>query len=130
MVNLGKYSVKELSETGVEFYLTDIRTGLEIEEPKFVVYGMDSEIVTLARRKYSELVAVKHMKEWKKDEYLLDFITACVKSWDEFQYNEDLVKNQDKVALRKFFVESPQFKDQISEFVTERANFLAVSDSL
>lgn len=125
MVDLGKYSVKQLAETGVEFHLTDIRTGLEIEEPKFVLYGMDSDAVTIARRKFSELTAVKNIKDWKKEEYYLDFIIACVKSWQDFQFGDKTIKDKDTAGLRLFLTEAPQFKEQIGEFVTERSNFLA-----
>lgn len=125
MVDLGKYSVKELSETGVDFYLTDIVTGMELEEPKFVLYGMDSNVVTVARRKFSDLTSNKNIKDWKKEEYYLDFIIASVKSWQSFKFNGEEVADQDAKALRKFLVDAPQFKEQIGEFVTERSNFLA-----
>lgn len=125
MVDLGKYSVKELSETGVDFYLTDIQTGMEIPEPKFVLYGMDSSAVTIARRKFSDLTSIKNLKDWKKEEYYLDFLIACVKSWQDFEFNGEKVVDQDTKALREFLLAAPQFKEQIGEFVTERTNFLA-----
>lgn len=125
MVDLGKYSVKELSETGVEFHLTDIRTGMELPEPKFVLYGLDSQAVTVARRKLTEFNSNKKLKDWQKEEAYFDFIIACVKSWDDFEFSGKKIANKDIQALREFLADAPQFKEQISDFVTERTNFLA-----
>lgn len=124
MTNLGKYSVKELANTGVDFYLRDDDTGEDLPV-KFVVYGIDGEQVTKARRKFTEITSAKNVKPWKEDEALLEFITSAIKSWDTFEFGELVVKDGDREALKTFFEECPQFKGQLSEFISDRTHFLA-----
>jgi hypothetical protein len=129
MVDLGKFSVKELSNEGVEFYLVD-DYGLVVEPGekvpiKFILYGADSAKATKAKREYSAILDAKNVKPHKVEEAGTKFVVACVKSWEDFALHDDVVKNGDTEALMDFFSECPMFKDQIIEFVFERDHFLA-----
>lgn len=129
MVDLGKFSVKELANEGVEFYLTDdygkvVEPGEQLPI-KFVLYGADSSRVAKARREYNSILEAKNVKPHKQEEAALKFIGSCVKSWDSFTLNGKEVKNGDYNALSEFFDECPMFRDQIIEFVFERDHFLA-----
>lgn len=129
VVDLGAFSVKELSSTGVEFYLVDdygkIVDAGETIPIKFIIYGADSKILTKAKREYSEIADLKNVKAHKVDEAALKFIGACVKTWTTFKVGDKLVENGDTNALIAFFDECPMFRDQIMEFSLKRDNFLA-----
>lgn len=129
MVDLGKFSVKELANEGVDFKLVDdfgkiVDAGEEIPI-NFKVYGGDSKQVNKARRDYVAVTEAKNVKPHKVEEAALKFVVACIKSWDDFGYNGDPVKDGDKDALTNFFDECPMFRDQVLEFVFERDHFLA-----
>jgi hypothetical protein len=123
-LDLGKYSVKELANSGVDFYLVDEITGEDIPI-KFVVYGMDSSAVSVAKREFQAVTNAKNVKPWKEEEAMLKFIVACIKSWDTITYKGTEIKDGDREGLMNFFDECPQFREQIIEFVTERDHFLA-----
>lgn len=133
MVDLSRFSVKELSNEGVNFYLVD-ESGLFVEPGeeipvKFVIYGVDSARVSKARREYNTVSETKNVKSHKLEEAALKFIVACVKSWDSFTFRGSDINDGDTEALSEFFEECPQFKDQIIAFVFERDHFLAKVDS-
>lgn len=128
-VDLGKFSVKELANTGVAFRLVDDQ-GLIVEPGEeipitFMVYGADSNRITKARREYNAVLEAKNASPQKVENAALKFIGACVKSWDDFDFNGNEVKNGDTQALVDFLDECPMFRDQIIEFVFDRDNFLA-----
>jgi hypothetical protein len=129
MVDLSKFSVKELSNEGVDFYLID-DSGLLVDAGeqipiKFVLYGVDSKRIIKARTEYSAVVDAKNVKPHKKEEAVLKFIASCVRSWDSFKFHDKEIKDGDTEALIEFFEECPQFGEQITSFVTNRENFLA-----
>ena len=129
MVDLSKFSVKELSNEGVAFKLVDdfgfiVDEGEEIPV-EFIVYGADAKRVTKARAEYNAVLEIKNVKTHKKEAAALKFIGACVKSWDDFMYDGSEIKNEDVNALTAFLEECPMFRDQIIEFVFERDHFLA-----
>lgn len=125
MVDFTKYSVKELANSGVEFHLVDDSTGEDLGVT-FIVYGIDADKVTVARRKFNDIISAKGVKPWKEEEAMLDFIVACVKSWSpSFQFGDVEVKDGDKEGLKTFLDECPQFRGQFTDFITEREHFLA-----
>jgi hypothetical protein len=129
MVDLGKFSVKELSNEGVDFHLVDdfgiiVEPGEQVPI-KFTIYGADSSRATKAKREYSAVLDAKNVKPHKAEEAGLKFVCACVKSWEDFAMNGKTIKNGDTEALSEFFGECPMFRDQIIEFVFERDHFLA-----
>ncbi len=125
MVDFTKYSVKELANSGVDFHLVDESTGEDLGVT-FIVYGIDADKVTVARRKFNDIISAKGVKPWKEEEAMLDFIAACVKSWSpNFQFGDVEVKDGDKEGLKTFLDECPQFRMQFTDFITEREHFLA-----
>ena len=125
MVDFSKYSVKELANAGVDFKLVDDSTGEELPV-NFVVYGIDADKVTVARRRFNDIISAKGVKPWKEEEAMLDFIVACVKSWSpSFHFGNLEVVDGDKEGLKAFLDECPQFRGQFTEFITEREHFLA-----
>ncbi len=129
MVDLGKFSVKQLSNEGVDFYLTD-EFGVVVEAGeqvpiKFVLYGGDSSVVTKAKQEYAQVQELKNVKAFKVEQAALKLVSKCIKSWDAFQMGELEVKDGDVDALIEFFKECPMFRDQIITFVFEREHFLA-----
>ena len=129
MVDLGKFSVKQLSNEGVDFYLTDefgvlVEAGEEVPI-KFVLYGGDSSTVTKAKQEYSQVQELKNVKAYKVEQAALKLVSKCIKSWDDFQMGELMVKDGEVDALIEFFKECPMFRDQIITFVFEREHFLA-----
>jgi hypothetical protein len=130
MVDLGKFSIKELSNEGVEFYLKDefgvlVEAGEDIPI-KFILFGGDSSVVTKAKQEYSQVQELKNVKAYKVEQAALTLVSKCIKSWDQdFKVDEIEVVKGDFKALIEFFKECPMFRDQIITFVFEREHFLA-----
>ena len=129
MVDLSKFSVKELSNEGVAFRLVDdfgiiVDAGDEVPID-FVVYGADAKKISKARATYNAVLEIKNVKAHKKEAASMVFIGACVKSWSDFKYSGGDVKDGDVNALTEFLGDCPMFRDQIIEFVFERDHFLA-----
>ena len=129
MVNLGKFSVKALSNEGVEFFLVDdfgvlVEAGEKVPIP-FIIYGGDSSVVTKAKQEYSQVQELKNVKAHKVEAAALKLVSKCIKSWESFELPDYKVPNGDVDALVEFFKECPMFRDQIITFVFEREHFLA-----
>ena len=129
MVDLSKFSVKELSNEGVAFRLVDdfgiiVDAGDEVPID-FVVYGADAKKISKARATYNAVLEIKNVKAHKKEAASMVFIGACVRSWSDFMYAGEVVKDGDVNALTVFLEDCPMFRDQIIEFVFARDNFLA-----
>jgi hypothetical protein len=129
MIEFGKYNVKELANEGVEFQFEDIASG-EYIPTKFVVYGMDSDEINKARKEFSAVTDNKHVTDAKKKMAMRRFLAECVKSWDDspetgIAFQGNLIKNGDREALIEMLSFCPQFEGQLSDFITDRTNFLS-----
>jgi len=129
MVDFGKYNVKTLANEGMEFHFKDIIADEDIPT-KFVVYGSDSDNIRKARKEFNAVTDNDKATDTKKEEAMRRFLVACIKSWDDSKenglaWNDEIVKSGEKGPLMELLEACPQFQGQLSEFITDRTNFLA-----
>ena len=123
--DFGKYSVKELSNEGADFQLTDPDTGEKLPVV-FKVYGIDSDKVIKAREEVMAILGNDKVKAAKKALAGRKFIAACIKTWEpSFTFKGKDVEPGDEDALLEFLDECPFFKRQFDEFIGEYSNFLS-----